>query len=217
MSVTSIDSVKAQAPAAGETRQRILEAAMRCFSDSGFHGASMQQICTAANMSPGGVYRYFVSKDAIIEAIVQHVHRRNADYFEQMAARGATLQSFFDVGFTCLRDLTQGPECGLFCEVLAEAQRNPRIRTAFEAKYSDTRVMLRTVLAQMQANGVIERTLDVDVVSIMLMAIGDGLLVRTRLDPDATFETLWPGLKDLVLRMLRPTSADPIQPTISQP
>ena len=49
-----------------DPRQRILEAAMRCFCENGFHSASMQQICAAANMSPGGVYRYFASKDAIM-------------------------------------------------------------------------------------------------------------------------------------------------------
>ena len=204
MSVTLIESPKPSTPANADPRQRILEAAMRCFSDSGFHSASMQQICAAANMSPGGVYRYFASKDEIIEAIVEHVHARNAAYFEQMTAQGATLQSFFDVGFTCLRDLTHGPAAGLFCEVFAEAHRNPQIRSAFESKCREARLMLRTVLAKMQLAGLIERTLDVDVVAIMLMAIGDGLLVRTRLDPDVTFEALWPGLKELVLRMLRP-------------
>lgn len=187
---------------------------MRCFSENGFHSASMQQICAAASMSPGGVYRYFASKDEIIAAIVDHVHQRNAEYFEQMTAQGATLKSFFDVGFTCLKDLTQGPASGLFCEVFAEAQRNPQIRTAFESKCREARAMLRGVLAKMQAEGAIEKSLDADVVAIMLMAIGDGLLVRTRLDPDVTFEALWPGLKDLVMRMLRPTEAAAQEPVV---
>ena len=194
--------------AAADPRQRILEAAMRCFAESGFHGASMQEICAAASMSPGGVYRYFASKDAIIVAIAGHVHDSNAAYFEQMTAQGATLHSFLEVGFACLKDLTQGPASGLFCEVFAEAQRHPQIRVAFEDKCRQVRAMMRDVLARMQAEGAIEHTLDVDVVAIMLMAIGDGLLVRTRLDPDVTFEALWPGLKDLVLRMLRPIPAD---------
>ena len=208
MSVSQIDPVKPQGAVATDPRQRILEAAMLCFSENGFHSASMQQICAAANMSPGGVYRYFASKDAIIEAIVAHVHERNTDYFKRMTAQGATLQSFFDVGFTCLKDLIEGPASGLFCEVFAEAQRNPQIRTMFEGKCREAHVMMRDVLARMQADGLIDRSLDVDVAGIMLMAIGDGMLVRTRLDPDVKFDALWPGLKDLVMRMLRPGVAN---------
>src|SRR3954468_14106321 len=49
--------------------QRILDAAKTCFVRSGFQGASMQQICAEAGMSPGALYRYFASKEAIIEAI----------------------------------------------------------------------------------------------------------------------------------------------------
>ena len=48
---------------------RILDAAKKCFVRSGFQGASMHDICKEAEMSPGALYRYFPSKEAIIEAI----------------------------------------------------------------------------------------------------------------------------------------------------
>ena len=51
--------------------QRILEAATACFVRSGFQGASMQQICAEGGMSPGALYRYFPSKEAIVEAICE--------------------------------------------------------------------------------------------------------------------------------------------------
>src|SRR5882757_2617176 len=52
-----------------EKRQHILEAAERCFQRDGFRGASMGDICAAARMSPGHLYHYFDSKEAIIEAL----------------------------------------------------------------------------------------------------------------------------------------------------
>ena len=42
-----------------DRRSEILAAAQRCFVRSGFHGASMQDICNEAGMSPGNLYRYF--------------------------------------------------------------------------------------------------------------------------------------------------------------
>lgn len=206
MSITLSDAAKLPAPAAPDTRQRILDAAMRCFSDSGFHNASMQQICAAASMSPGGVYRYFASKDEIIGAIFEHVHARNSQYFERMVAEGGTLETFSEVGFSCLRDLTSGPECGLFCEVFAEAKRNPQMREAFEAKYFQSHEMLRTALARLQNNGEVDGSLDVGVVATLLMAIGDGLIIRMRVGQGLQFEALWPALNAMITRMLRPSA-----------
>ncbi len=194
-------------PVPGDARQRILEAALGCFSASGFHSTSMQQICAAAQMSPGGVYRHFASKDDIIVAIADHVHTRNNQYMGRLATEGGTLDTFCAAGFAVLRDLMAGPECGLFCEVFAEAQRNPTVRKAFEATYSESRLMLRAVLAQLQAAGEIEVALDVDAVSSMMMAIGDGLMMRMRLDPHMNFEALWPALSALIHRMLTPQNA----------
>jgi len=205
MTVTSLDPVKPPA-SGGDTRQRILDAAMRCFSESGFHSASMQQICAAANMSPGGVYRYFASKDDIIGAIFEHVHARNTQYFERMAAEGVTLETFSEVGFSCLRDLTAGPERGMFCEVFAEARRNPEMRGVVDATYQKALALLQVALTRLQAIGEIDTSLDVNVVATLLMAIGDGLIVRMRVDHDLQFETLWPALNALITRMLRPTA-----------
>src|SRR5260370_35024327 len=54
-----------------EKRQHILEAAQECFQRNGFRGASIGDICAAARMSPGHLYHYFDSKEAIIEAIFE--------------------------------------------------------------------------------------------------------------------------------------------------
>ena len=190
----------------GDTRHRILEAATSCFAASGFHSTSMQQICAAAQMSPGGVYRYFASKDDIIAAIAQHVHERNNQYLGRLAAEGVTLDAFCDAGFACLKDLMNGPECALFCEVFAEAHRNPLTRKAFETTYSEARLTLRSVLAKLQAKGEVEASLDLDAASSMVMAIGDGLMMRMQLDPDTNLETLWPALSVLIHRMLAPSN-----------
>ena len=63
--------------------QRILEAAKTCFVRSGFQGASMQQICAEAGMSPGALYRYFSSKEAIIEAICEADRAEDAKLFRR--------------------------------------------------------------------------------------------------------------------------------------
>ena len=61
----------ARADRQAEQRRRILDAAIACFARGGFHATGMQAVCAEAGMSPGGLYRYFRSKEAIIEAIVE--------------------------------------------------------------------------------------------------------------------------------------------------
>ena len=55
-----------------EKRQQILKAAEGCFRRDGLRGASIDDICTAAHMSPGHLYHYFDSKEALGYAIVDH-------------------------------------------------------------------------------------------------------------------------------------------------
>jgi len=56
-------------------RQRIVQAAIRLHSEFGFRKTTVADIARRASMSPANVYRFFVSKQAIEEAVV-------ADLFE---------------------------------------------------------------------------------------------------------------------------------------
>jgi TetR/AcrR family transcriptional regulator, repressor for uid operon len=219
MSMVDVSTRTVPVAAPPDARQRILEAAAGCFAASGFHSTSMQQICTAAQMSPGGVYRYFASKDEIIAAIAALVSARNTEYLSRLAGQGVTLDAFCNAGFACLKDLMNGPESALFCEVFAEAHRNETTRKAFEATYTEARLILRDVLAKLQAAGEVEASLDLDAASSVVMAIGDGLMMRMRLEPGTDLEILWPALSVLIHRMLSPnnTSAAPAPTTTVSP
>ena len=49
-------------------RSQILDAAWTCFARKGYHQATMQDICQESGLSPGAIYRYFESKEAILKA-----------------------------------------------------------------------------------------------------------------------------------------------------
>src|SRR5215467_7098780 len=118
-----------------DRRAEILAAAQRCFVRSGFHGASMQDICAEAGMSPGNLYRYFRSKEALMAGIAE---RDRAEVGQSFANANADLShGLFAVleGMAHHHFAVRPTEQVLVCtEVMAEARRNPeiaRISSAF--------------------------------------------------------------------------------------
>ena len=77
-----------------ERRERIIEAAERAFVRNGFHAATMQHVADEAGMSPGNLYRYFPSKEAIVEGLCEVDRGRRAgsfDAFAELMARNGDL------------------------------------------------------------------------------------------------------------------------------
>ena len=66
-------------------RRQILEAARACFVRKGIHATSMQDIFAEAGLSAGAVYRYFRSKNEIIEANIATVIGDLHSLFQEFA------------------------------------------------------------------------------------------------------------------------------------
>jgi TetR/AcrR family transcriptional regulator, cholesterol catabolism regulator len=52
------------------TRQRILDAAAACFSDSGYSGVTLRDIADRANIKAGSLYYHFDSKENLVEEVL---------------------------------------------------------------------------------------------------------------------------------------------------
>jgi AcrR family transcriptional regulator len=67
-------------------RREIVDAARRCIVRDGFHATSMQDILDESGMSAGGVYRYFKSKEDLIDAIAEDNIALVVDTFRRAAS-----------------------------------------------------------------------------------------------------------------------------------
>jgi AcrR family transcriptional regulator len=56
------------------TRQSIVVAARQVFARDGFVNARMSDVAVAAELSLGGLYRYFENKEDLFEAVVANIH-----------------------------------------------------------------------------------------------------------------------------------------------
>jgi AcrR family transcriptional regulator len=192
---------QASAQLRSDRRSEILDAAQRCFARMGFHQTSMQQICGEAGMSPGNVYRYFPSKEAIIAGIAE---RDRAE----VAARLASAQ-FTEDFFTTFAELAHhyfvertADEVGLCAEIMSESRRNPTIAKMMEEFDLDVRQRLLTMLRSAQARGDVAHDADLGAAIDMLMIICDGVWWRRAVDPKFDVETVMPMFFDITHYML---------------
>ncbi len=184
-----------------QQRERILAAARTCFVKSGFHAASMAKIADTAGMSPGLIYRYFDSKNAIILAIIEQ-------QLEGARADIAALEPDADL-VPVLRDLFsrwRRNDCEhmsptLMLEMTAEATRDPQIAQALAAA---DRVMAADLDAwvgkAMGSSGTPSR--EVEARSFLLRCLLGGLAQRALREPDLDPQVLVEGLKLVFPRIL---------------
>ncbi|TNY37157.1 TetR/AcrR family transcriptional regulator [Thermomonospora catenispora] len=66
--------------------RRLLAAAVRLFAEHGFDGVSVQQIVEAAQVTKGGLYHYFDSKQDLLHEIYRSLIRRQLADLERILA-----------------------------------------------------------------------------------------------------------------------------------
>ena len=127
-------------------RGKILGAAVACFIRRGFHKTTMHEICAQAGMSPGGIYQYFASKDAIIVAIVEKQREESALIIAALQGTQDFVEQLVDIMQAILhafRDPTYGR---LGVEVFAEGSHNPHVREVLRRNETELKEAFSTAL-----------------------------------------------------------------------
>jgi AcrR family transcriptional regulator len=168
-------------------RQQILDAAATCFARRGFHQTTMQDICGEAELSPGAVYRYFRSKEEIIEAMGQHRQRENAERLALAMAKGRTAEVFDELlrVFFVDRDGEEFSDyCALTLELISEAPRSRIIGDSLRQTNKVIRDGLVEIVRQSQERGDIDASLDPEAVARVMVALYHGFITQRLIDPD---------------------------------
>lgn len=184
-----------------DRRAEILLAAERCFARTGFHQTSMQAICAEAGMSPGNLYRYFPSKEAIIAGICE---RDRAQAAQDFSAVGNAPDFFAGLAGLARQHLVERPaaEVALCAEIMAESRRNPEIARIFLAVEKDVKAGLTEMLRRAVHRGEIAATLDCQGAATVLMALADGISWRRAVDADFDAERALPMILQMVHGLL---------------
>jgi AcrR family transcriptional regulator len=198
--------------ASNERQTRILDAAEGVFARAGFHAATMQDVAAEAGMSPGNLYRYFASKDAIIAAMAERDRQQIAAEFAALeTGQGPLLDQLEALG---RRHLVEEPrERAVLCmQIWAEAARNPAMAQMCAAIDGTVVGGLAKAIAGAKANGELPADLDETRFLQAIFMMADGFFCRRATDPtfDAVMaaDTLFTAMRGLARVLLRSEAGD---------
>jgi len=76
------------------TRTKIIRAAHELFVKQGYHGTSMRQIASQADIALGGLYNHFEGKEDVFRAVFLEYHPYHEVVPALLAAKGETVEQF---------------------------------------------------------------------------------------------------------------------------
>jgi AcrR family transcriptional regulator len=166
-------------------RRQILDAAMACFDRHGLHATTTDEIVAEAGLSAGAIYRYFDSKDAIIEAVAaeRHAHERSllADALVGNDPR-ASLRSFLDRYFDWLADPDEQRRRRVNVYVWAESLHNARLAGVVASGLVPLDQSVEAVRAAVRA-GAFPPALDPEPFVRVVLALLQGFVLQQCWDP----------------------------------
>ena len=165
-------------------KQQLLNAAAACFARRGFHQTTMQDICDEASLSPGAVYRYFRSKEEMIEAMCVRGHSEDSASIAKAMAQPDTLAIIDELLRVFFSETEDSELCALSVELVSEARHNDFIRDSLRRSWDQVRTPLAAIIGRAQARGEIAPELDPQSVARVMMALHSGLVQQRLAEPD---------------------------------
>jgi TetR/AcrR family transcriptional repressor of uid operon len=184
-------NVQSQAPklaAEPDRRSLILSAAERAFVRHGFHAATMHHVADEAHMSAGNLYRYFPSKEAIVESLCCQDQKERARNFAALADSENVLTAI-EAGIREHLLVKPRQKLMMILEIWAEAGRNPRIAEMTRTIDLDVRQGLTMLVEAAKARGEAHASVDAAFAARVIYTLVGGLFKRRALEPDFDIET----------------------------
>ena len=167
-----------------ESKKRILAAAIRIFSESGYKGASMRMIAKRARISVGGLYLYYKSKDELYLTLMKNrlddLTGKTREALKDIEDPAEAMKSFLKLR---LQYATEHRE------IILALGRDPGFSFGIEIKKKFFRQQ-RNVIEEILKKGISSgqfRECNTQEVSKVIFSLVRGFIVSLVIEPDALF------------------------------
>ena len=190
-----------------DNRSRILAAARTLVSEGGWKEAQVASVAAAAGMATGTVYRYFPSKEAIVEGLCLADQVKRSENFAELAGaddlKGAMRAALREHVLRAPREKAR-----MIVEIWAEAGRNPRVAQMTRAIDAEVRARVETLMDAAKVAGAASPCLDSRFGARFFVTFVAGLFKRIAIegdfDPEAETPMAIGVLKALLAGALSP-------------
>ena len=167
-----------------ETRNHLLTAAQRLFSQKGYDAASVADICTEAGVSKGAFYHHFDSKQALFLHLLEIWLKQMDQNFQSLRHTSPDVPSAIINMGRLAGGLMQAADVrdALFLEFWSQAQRDPVVWQAAIAPYQRYLDYFTEMLQQGITEGSL-RPVDPRAAARMLLALALGTLMQGLFNP----------------------------------
>jgi AcrR family transcriptional regulator len=180
-------------------RQHILTSAWTCFSRNGFHATSMDDVIAASGMSSSAVYRYFGSKESLIQATTEEGLANVRQIFLDLLAHESCPTPAQTLALLVgeLNERADNAEYDMTriaLQTWAEALRDPSLHDRAQALYVETLDAIVELAGRWRDNGYLPAYADTKAVAASLLSLMHGLIVMHHVVRDIPSEELREGV-----------------------
>jgi AcrR family transcriptional regulator len=170
---------RTQAERSAATQARLLEAALACLVERGYHGTSTAAVCRRAGVTRGAQLHHYPTKAALLAAAVEHVFTvRHEELRARLAAGPLGLEALVDH----LWEIYSGPTLAAWQELVVASRTDAALRRVVkrvDARFTaDAEVTFRSMFK-------LPAGVDVAAATRVVLALFDGLALANVVVRDA--------------------------------
>jgi AcrR family transcriptional regulator len=160
-----------------QIKDSIIQSAIENFAKTGFDRTKMDIIAQSCGLSKGTIYLYYKSKEELFYSICElNLEILKDNLFQLFASKQDLLngaRQFYD---TFQKDYKSVDRVRL--EMIAESSRSSKLRKILLEYRSKTHFVVATFLKSQIQKGLVAPDIDIDSVTIGLVALYDGLIIN---------------------------------------
>ncbi|MFS4583534.1 TetR/AcrR family transcriptional regulator [Phaeobacter sp. C3_T13_0] len=183
-------------------RKQILEAAIRCFLENGYHQTGIRDIATRAEVSLGNLYNHFPGKHDVLVEIAALEQRELEPFISALSKPRPPLKLLSNFVKAYAKYLAVPENVILGLEITGEAIRKPDIATLFLTNRNALVSALADVLTRGVNAGDMRQDLNPEDTAQMIVEVIEGSAYRSVLD-DVPMRRIRVTLLDFITSAVR--------------
>jgi AcrR family transcriptional regulator len=183
----------------------IVESALILFARKGIEKTTVQEIAAAADLSAGAIYRYFPSKEKLLEAVFGHCILHQREVFESEGRNPASpLAALIDIGRHAVNEPADDPMRALDVELTLACKRDPEgVGVGRRAMRTVITEQVEQSLQRARDAGEIPESVAIRPLAVGLMALVAGIhVLQAELGDQVDGEAAFDAVSDLVSKGL---------------